>query len=65
MLIFGQIQHFIASIDPAYMDLFKIFAGTIGWIGSLVLFMWWKEKRKNSSPEKITKNLSMDNRKRA
>jgi hypothetical protein len=45
--------HFLDSfftIDPAYMDFFKIFAGSIGWIGGLTLFMWVREKQKNSLP---------------
>jgi hypothetical protein len=48
-LFFFQIPQFFSAIDPAYMDLVKIFAGSIGWIGSLTIFMWWKEKRKQAT----------------
>jgi len=40
------VQNLFSSMDPAYMDVLKIFAGSIGWIGSLTLFMWYREKRK-------------------
>jgi hypothetical protein len=45
---FVQIQQFFSAMDPAYMDIIKIFVGSIGWIGSLTIFMWWKEKRKEA-----------------
>jgi hypothetical protein len=44
--ILTQIQQYISSIDPAYMDIIKIFAGSIGWIGILTLYMWLRERRK-------------------
>jgi hypothetical protein len=36
------------NMDPAYMDLVKIFAGSMGWIGSLTMYMWIREKRKEA-----------------
>ena len=39
-------KYLITSLDPAYLDIIKIFAGSIGWIGGLTTFMWYKEKRK-------------------
>ncbi len=41
-------RYLITNMDPAYVDLMKIFAGSVGWIGGLTLFMWFKEKRKNA-----------------
>jgi hypothetical protein len=35
--------------NPAYMDIIKIFAGSILWIGGLTLFMWWRERNKPSA----------------
>jgi hypothetical protein len=46
--LFIQIRDLVLNMDPAYMDLFKIFAGSIGWIGSLTLYMWIREKRKQA-----------------
>jgi len=53
---FLQVQQFFSEIDPAYIDIIKIFAGSIGWIGSLTIFMWWKEKRKQSIPSPVEIN---------
>jgi hypothetical protein len=36
----------IHEINPAYLDLAKIIVGSVGWIGGLTLFMWFREKRK-------------------
>ena len=36
-------------MDPAYMDIVKIFAGSIGWIGGLTLYMWVREKKKEAA----------------
>jgi len=46
--LFIQIRDLVLNMDPAYMDLFKIFAGSIGWIGGLTLYMWIREKRKQA-----------------
>ena len=53
---FMQVQHFFSSMDPAYMDILKIFAGSIGWIGGLTIYMWLKEKRRNPSFQTIESN---------
>jgi hypothetical protein len=34
------------DLNPAYLDLAKILVGTVGWIGSLTLYMWIREQRK-------------------
>jgi hypothetical protein len=36
------------DINPAYMDVVKIFAGSIAWIGGLTLYMWQRERRKTA-----------------
>jgi hypothetical protein len=41
-----QLPHFINGLDPAYVEMAKIFGGSIGWVGSLALFMWWRDKKK-------------------
>lgn len=43
----SQLQHFFSNIPPGYLDIIKIFAGSIGWVGGLTLFMWMREKRKH------------------
>ena len=43
---FIQLRQLITGMDPAYLDIVKIFAGSIGWIGGLTLFMWIREKKK-------------------
>ncbi len=47
--VFMQVQQFFLNMDSSYLDIIKIFAGSIGWIGSLTLYMWWKEKHKFAS----------------
>ncbi|HTQ66266.1 MAG TPA: hypothetical protein VMI12_15820 [Puia sp.] len=44
---FIQIQHYFAMMDQSYLDILKIFIGSIGWIGGLTLYMWRREKKKN------------------
>jgi hypothetical protein len=44
-----SIRDFYFTIDPAYMDIVKIFAGSIGWVGGLALYMWIREKKKESA----------------
>ena len=45
---FPALQNFFSSLtDSPYLDMIKMFVGCIGWIGSLVLFVKWNEKRKN------------------
>jgi hypothetical protein len=44
-----KIQDFFTHLDGPYIDLFKILAGCIGWIGGLTLFMWWKEKKQQTA----------------
>lgn len=46
---FLSIRDFYYTIDPAYMDIVKILAGSIGWIGGLTLFMWIREKKKEAA----------------
>jgi NADH:ubiquinone oxidoreductase subunit 6 (subunit J) len=53
---FARIQTFIYSIDPSFLDIVKIFAGSIGWIGGLTLFMWRREKQKNPSFQLIERS---------
>ncbi len=48
LISFIHFWHYFSAIDPAYLDFVKIFAGTIGWIGGLTLFMWIREKQKTS-----------------
>ena len=48
-LIASYIFNFFSNMDGAYMDIFKIFAGSIGWIGGLALFMWIKDKNKKKT----------------
>ena len=35
-------------INPAYLDIVKIFAGAFLWIGGLTAYMWWREKNKHT-----------------
>jgi hypothetical protein len=51
--IISQIQNFIYNLDPAYLDIAKIFAGSIAWIGGFIIFMWLKEKKKKPTPSLI------------
>ncbi len=46
---FLSIRDFYFTIDPAYMDIVKIFAGSIGWVGGLTLYMWIREKKKEAA----------------
>ena len=48
LISFIHFWYSISAIDPAYIDILKIFAGSVGWIGGLTLFMWIREKQKNS-----------------
>jgi hypothetical protein len=52
-LLSMQVLHFFSSMDPAYMDILKIFAGSIGWVGGLTIYMWLREKRRNPSFQTI------------
>jgi hypothetical protein len=45
---FVKVLSFFVNMDPAYLDLVKIFAGSIGWIGGLTMFMWIREKKKEA-----------------
>ena len=56
--IIAQLQGFFTSLDPAYLDFAKIVVGCVGWIGGLVLFMWWKEKNKKQEPAML--NINQD-----
>jgi hypothetical protein len=56
VFLFMQVVQFFSTLDPAFWEVLKIFAGSIGWIGGLVLFMWWKEKRRNTSFQLIERN---------
>jgi hypothetical protein len=46
------------NIDPAYLDLVKIFAGSIGWIGGLTMFMWIRERRREAE-RALVKQISV------
>ena len=52
-LFFMQAEHFFTSMDPAYIDILKIFAGSIGWVGGLTIYMWLREKRRNPAFQTI------------
>ena len=45
---FASIMSNMKDINPAYMDVVKIFAGSIAWIGGLTLYMWQRERRKTA-----------------
>ena len=45
---FIKVFNLFVNMDPAYLDLVKIFAGCIGWIGGLSLFMWVRERKKEA-----------------
>jgi len=47
LTLLSYIVEFFSHMDGAYLDIVKIFAGSISWIGGLALFMWWKDMRKN------------------
>ena len=53
---FSELRYAFATIDPVYMDIIKIFAGSIGWIGGLTLFMLWKDKHKHTVTELVERN---------
>lgn len=45
---FPALEDFFSSLSTSpYLDMIKMFTGCIGWIGSLVLFVKWNEKRKS------------------
>jgi hypothetical protein len=44
--VLSYIFNFFLNMDSAYLDIVKIFAGSIGWIGGLSFFMWWKDRNK-------------------
>jgi hypothetical protein len=49
--LFVQLASFVShiqGINPAYLDVVKIFVGSIAWVGGLTFFMWWREKHKNT-----------------
>ena len=48
LISFIHFLYSFSAIDPAYLDILKIFAGSIGWIGGLTLFVWIREKQKGS-----------------
>ena len=45
---FAKVLNLFINMDPAYMDLIKIFAGSIGWVGGLTLFMWFRERKRET-----------------
>jgi hypothetical protein len=45
---FPALLNFFSNLAASpYLDMIKMFVGCVGWIGSLVLFVKWNEKRKN------------------
>ena len=41
---FASMINNMKDINPAYLDLVKIFAGSIAWIGGLTFYMWRRER---------------------
>ena len=45
--LLSEIQHFFSNIgNSPYLDFIKMFIGCVAWIGGLVLFVKWNEKKK-------------------
>jgi hypothetical protein len=42
-LLFALVDHLPAANNPAYLDLLKLCAGSVLWIGGLVGFMYWRQ----------------------
>ncbi len=58
MTSFLQVARFFSTMDSGYLDILKILAGSIGWVGGLTMIMYFREKRKNPSFHLIEKNKS-------
>jgi hypothetical protein len=41
-----SVKTLMSDISPTTVTILQILAGSIGWIGGLTLFVWWKEKKK-------------------
>ena len=54
-----QFEHIIAGINPVVLEIIKIFAVSIGWIGSLAFFMWKRDQNKNRKNALLHTNLKM------
>jgi hypothetical protein len=51
--IIGQIQGFLFNMDPAFLDIVKIFAGSVAWFGGFILFVRMKERNRKLQPSVI------------
>jgi len=48
--ILSQLENLLNSIAGSpYIDMIKMFVGCTAWIGGLVLFIRWKDKRKQKT----------------
>jgi hypothetical protein len=45
---FASMMNNMKDINPAYLDLVKIFTGSIAWIGGLTFYMWRRERLKTA-----------------
>jgi len=48
MSLFFAILSFIRSLpfdNPAMLDILKVIIGSTAWIGSMVAFMYWRDKK--------------------
>ena len=52
--IIGQIQNFLNNMDPAFLDILKIFAGSMAWFGGFIIFVRLKEKNRKIQPSVIS-----------
>jgi len=48
-----QIQ-ILAELNPVLTEVVKMLSVSIGWIGGLVIFMWWREKNRKHAPVYIS-----------
>ncbi|MDE3249784.1 MAG: hypothetical protein KGO82_14060 [Bacteroidota bacterium] len=47
------------SINAASIELIKIFAVSFGWIGSLVVFMWLRERVRKTKAAKFEPSIGI------
>jgi hypothetical protein len=48
LFLFFTIMSFIKSLpidNPALMDILKVLIGSTAWIGSMLAYMYWREKK--------------------
>ena len=41
--LFTLVEHFPSANNPAYMDLLKLFVGSVLWIGGFIGFLYWRQ----------------------